>query len=124
MAPHGKKLTRVIVQLSNSGFSSYKIEGMSEINSRTVQKFLKRVRERGIVEHLPRSGNRRKTSPSDDRILYRSIKSNRHQTLKDFISRFNARTRYSVSTRTVSRRLFEDGYKRCVVSKKITIELE
>ena len=60
MAPHGQELTRVIVQLSNSGFSSYKTEGMTEINSRTVQKFLKHVRERGNVENLPRSGSRRK----------------------------------------------------------------
>ena len=33
IAPHGKELTReqkeIIVQLSNSGFSSYKIEGMT-----------------------------------------------------------------------------------------------
>ena len=94
---------------------------MTGINSRTVQKFLKRVRERGNVENLPRSGSRRKTTPRDDRILYRSIKSNRRQTLKDVTSRFNARTGYSVSTRTVSRRLFEDGYRRCVVSKKTTI---
>ena len=122
MAPHGKELTReqkeIIVQLSNSGFSSYKIEGMTGINSRTV---LKRVRERGNVENLPRSGSRRKTTPRDDRILYRSIKSNRRRTLKDVTSRFNSRTGYSVSTRTVSRRLFEDGYRRCVVSKKTTI---
>ena len=51
MAPHGKELIReqkeIIVQLSNSGFSSYKIEGMTGINSRTVKKFLKRVREKG-----------------------------------------------------------------------------
>ena len=111
MAPHGKELTReqkeIIVQLSNSGFSSYKIEGMTEINSRTVQKFLKRVRERGNVENLPRSGSRRKTTPRDVRILYRSIKSNRRQTLKDVTIRFTARTGYSVSTRTVSRRLLK-----------------
>ena len=79
------------------------------------------MRERGNVENLPRSGSRRKTTPRDVRILYRSIKSNRRQTLKDVTSRFNARTGYSVSTRTVSRRLFEDGYRRCVVSKKTTI---
>ena len=114
MAPHGKELTKKLkeinVQLSNSGFSSYKVEGMTGINSRTVQYFLKRLGERGNVENLPRSGSRRKTIPRDDRILYPSIKSNRRQTLKDVTSRFNARTRYSVSTRTVSRRLFEDGY--------------
>ena len=108
IAPHGKELTReqkeIILQLSKSGFSSYKIEGMTRINSRTVQKFLKRVRERGNVENLPRS--RRKTTPRDDRILYRSIKSNRRQTLKDVTSRFNARTGYSVSTRSVSKWLY------------------
>jgi transposase len=51
MAPYGKELTaeqkEIIISLSNNGHSSYKIQEMTSINSRTVQKFFKRVRERG-----------------------------------------------------------------------------
>ena len=62
MAPHGKELTtkqkEIIVNLSNEGFSSYKIQNMTGINSRTIQKFFKPMRERGNIENLPRSGGR------------------------------------------------------------------
>jgi hypothetical protein len=44
------------------------------------------------IENLPRSGGRRKTTPRDDRILFRSVKTNRRQTLKDVTARFNQRT--------------------------------
>jgi len=125
MALHGKELTtgqkEIIVNLSNEGFSSYKIQNMTDINSWTIQKFLKRMRERGNIENLPRSGGRRKTTHRDDRILFRSVKANRRQTLRDVIARFNQRTSCNVSSRTVCRSLFREGYTRRVVSKKITI---
>ena len=54
MAPHGKELTaeqkQIIMSLSNNGYSSYKIQDLTNINSRTIQKFFKRVRERGNIE--------------------------------------------------------------------------
>jgi transposase len=110
MAPHGKELTteqkEIIVNLSNKGFSSNKIQNMTGINSKTIHKFLKRMRERGYIENLPRRGGRRKTTPRDNRILFRSVKTNRRQTLKDVTARFNQRTSCNVSSRTVCRRLF------------------
>jgi transposase len=125
MAPHSKELTteqkEIILILSDEGFSSYKIQNMTGINSRTIQKFLKMMRERGKIENLSRSGGRCKTTPLDDRILFRSMKTNRRQTLKDVTARFNQSTGCNVSSRTVCRRLFREGYKRRVVSKKITI---
>ena len=125
MVPHSKELTteqkEIIVNLSNEGFSSFKIQNMTGINSRTIQKLLKRMRERGSIENLPRSEGRRKTTPRDDRILFRSVKTNRRQTLIDVTARFNQRTSCNVSSITVCRRLFREGYKRRVVSKKITI---
>ena len=55
MAPHGKELTaeqkEFIKSLSNNGYSSNKIQDLININSRTIQKFLKRVRERGNIEN-------------------------------------------------------------------------
>ena len=41
--------------------------------------------------------------------------------MKDVTARFNQWTGCNVSSRTVCRRLFREGYKRRVVSKKITI---
>ena len=107
MAQHGKELTpeqkEIIVNLSIEGFSNYIIQNMTGINSRTIQKFLKRMRKGGNIESLPRSGGRRKTTPRDDRILFRSVKTKRRQTLKDVTARFNQRTSCNVSSRTVCR---------------------
>lgn len=68
MAPHSSELTleqkEISIQLSNEGYSSHKIQELIGINSRTIKKFLKRVRVRGSIENLPRSG--RKTTVRDD----------------------------------------------------------
>jgi hypothetical protein len=109
------------VGVSNESFLSYKIQNMTGANSITIQKFLKQMRERGNIENLTWSGGRRKTTPQVDRILFRSVKTNRRKTLKDATARFNQRTGCNVSSRTVCRRLFWEGYNRRVVSKKITI---
>ena len=96
MAPHGKEPTTeqkgIILNLSNEGCLSYKMQSMTGLNSRKIKKFLKRMRERGNIENLPRRGGIRKTIPRDNRILFRSVKTNRRQTLKDVTARFNQRT--------------------------------
>ena len=116
-----KKEEWSLVGVSNESFLSYKIQNMTGTISITIQKFLKQMRERGNIENLTRSGGRRKTTPQVDRILFRSVKINRRKTLKDATARFNQRTGCNVSSRTVCRRLFWEGYNRRVVSKKITI---
>jgi transposase len=114
MAPHGKEPTTeqkgIILNLSNEGCLSYKMQSMTGLNSRKIKKFLKRMRERGNIENLPRRGGIRKTITRDNRILFRSVKTNRRQTLKDVTARFNLRTGCNVSSRTVCRRLFREGY--------------
>ena len=93
MEPHGKELTTeqkvIILNLSNEGCSSYKMQGMTGLNSRKIKKFLKRMRERGNIENLPRRGGIRKTIPRDNRIIFRSVKTNRRQTLEDVTARIN-----------------------------------
>ena len=65
MAPHGKELTteqkEIILNLSNEVFSSYTMQSMTGINIRTNKKFLRRMRERGNIENLPREGVSEKT---------------------------------------------------------------
>ena len=83
MTPHGKELTteekEIILILSNEGFSSNTMQSMTGINSRTIKKCLRRMRERGNIENLPRRGGIRKTIPRDDTILFRSVKTNTRQ---------------------------------------------
>jgi transposase len=55
----------MLLSLSHQGFSSYKILEFTGINCRTIQKFLKRTRERGRIETNPRSGGRKKTTQRD-----------------------------------------------------------
>jgi transposase len=120
MARHGKELTteqkEMLLSLSHQGFSSYKIQEFTGINCRTIDKFLKRTRERGSIENNPRSGGRKKTIPRDEQVLFRSVKRNQRQTLKDLTARFNNRTGFNVSERTVPRRLcYFGGYKRRMI---------
>jgi hypothetical protein len=83
MAPHDKELTteqkEIILNLWNEVFSSYAMQSMTGINSRTIKKYLRRMRERGNIENLPRRGGIRKTILRDDTILFRSVKTNRRQ---------------------------------------------
>ena len=112
MARHGNELTteqkEMLLSLSHQGFSSYKIQEFTGINCITIQKFLKRTRQRGSIKNNPRSGGRKKLPQG----MKRSVKRNRRQTLKELPARFNNRTEYNVSERTVRRRLCVCGYKR------------
>lgn len=48
----------------------------------------------------------------------------RSQTLKDLTTKFNNNSVENISSRTMRRRLFQNKYKRYVVSTKITIRRE
>ena len=52
------------------------------------------------------------------------VRENRRHTLEDLTNKFNNTSVDNLSSRTVRRRLFESGYKRRVISKKITIRKE
>jgi transposase len=128
MGRRGKDLTpevkKITLDLSNEGCSGHKISQVVGVIPRTINKCLKRVRERGNEENLPRPGRPRKTDIRGDRILFRMVRENRRQTLEDLRNKFNNTSVDNLSSRTVRRRLFESGYKRRVISKKITIRKE
>jgi transposase-like protein len=128
MGRRGKDLTpevkKIILDLSNEGYSGHKISQVAGVIPRTVNKFLKRVRERRNEENLSRPGRQRKTDIRGDRRLCRMVRENRRQTLEDLTNKFNNTSVDNLSSRTVRRRLFGSGYKRRVISKKITIRKE
>ena len=82
--------------------------------------FFKWKRERQSVENLPRCRGENKDE-FEITVLIWSVTTNCRQNLKNVTARFNATTGWGVFSRTVCRRLFQYGYKRQVISKKITI---
>ena len=52
------------------------------------------------------------------------VRGNRRQTLEDLTNKFDNTSVDNLTSRTVRRCLFESGYKRRVISKKITIRKE
>ena len=75
-----------------------------------------------LCYELCSSERKRKTDKRDDRVLFRSVKKNRRQTLTDLTVAFNDTLENNrVFSRTVRRRLTEEGYHRCKVTKTITI---
>ena len=100
-----------IVNLSQDGHSACEIAKILSMNRRTVAKIIKRYRERGSIENLPQSGRKKKTNIRTDRLLFRMVQNNRRQTLGDLTARFNNSTPYTISKRTVQRRLHGAGFK-------------
>jgi transposase len=87
MVRDGKELStdlkETIMGLDQEGHSACKIAEFLSLNRRTVSYIIKRYRERGTVENLPRSGRKKKTNVRTDRLLLRMVKTNRRQTLGD-----------------------------------------
>ena len=123
--PKSKELTpdvkKVIVDLSTQGFSGKKIGDLLDIKPRTAQNFLKRYHERGYIENVPRSGRKKRCTRRDTRTFLHIVRSNRRSTLKDMTAKFNNRDIFNYSIRSIRRRLFDSGFKRRPMSKKITI---
>jgi len=74
MSRRGKDLTpevkKIILDLSNEGYSGHKILQDVGVIPRTVNKFLKRVRERRNDENLRRPDRQRKTDIRGDRRFF------------------------------------------------------
>ena len=109
MVRDGKELStdlkETILGLDQEGYSACKIAEFLSFNVRTVSYIIKRYRERGTVENLPRSGWKNKTNVRTDRLLLRMVKTNT----------------YKLSQRTVQRRLHDAGFKRIRIANSITI---
>ena len=125
MAPHGQETTpdvkEIILKLSCEGYIHKKISEVTGKNRRTISKIIQRSRSQGNEENTSRRGGIKKTSDRSDRDLFRMVRKNRRQTLKDATSRFNESYEQDLSARSVRRRLFEEGYKRRRVSKATTV---
>ena len=96
---------------------------MQTISRATIQNFFKRFEERGHIENQPRSGRSKISGIRDDNVLYRLVKRNRRQTLKDLTVKLNESIPVSVSETTVKRKLKRLEYERHRVKKTTTISV-
>jgi transposase len=74
----------------------------------TVKFWLKRFRETGDVEELPRSGRPRKTTEEEDEVIVGAVKEDDEVLIKDIATKLK-RQRIEISPSTIRRRLVEAG---------------
>ena len=128
MACHNKEMTtetkQMILRLKREGYAHRKIaEIIGRVHS-TIIKFLKRYDERNSVENKPKTGRKKLVTERGDRVILRSVKVNRRETLRDLTNIVNERLPRPVSTRTVRRRLICHGYSRRRVRKTLKVSLK
>ena len=128
MARHNKEMTtetkQMILRLKREGYAHRKIAEIIGRDHSTITKFLKRYDERNSVENKPTTGRKKLVTEQGDRVILRSVKFNRRETLRDLTNIVNERLPRPVSTRTVRRRLKFHGYTRRRVRKTLTVSLK
>ena len=114
MARHTKEMTtetkQMILRLKRESYAHRKIAEIIGRDHSTITKFLKRYDERNSVENKPKTGRKKLVTERGDRVILRSVKINRRETLRDLTNIVNERLPLPVSTRTVRRRLKLHGY--------------
>ena len=115
---------QMILRLKREGYAHRKISEIIGRDHSTITKFLKRYNERNSVENKPKTGRKKLVTERGDRVILRSVKVNRRETLRDLTNIVKERLPRPVSTRTVRRRLKFHGYTRRRVRKTLTVSLK
>ena len=87
----------------------------------TVSDVVVRFKRRGSVENKPHTGRHHLLDERHTRGLVRLVRSDRKTPLKDVTTRFNENRETQVSKRTVQRSVYQEGYNRRVVKRKVRI---
>ena len=128
MAPKRKELTlaekKVIAELNKAGLKGSDIARQTGHPLPTIYGVLRRSKDRGTVENQHRSGRPSFLTERDSRRLGSVVKLNRKRLLQEISSLFNEFRTRPVSKGTLQRKLYEEGYHKCVVKKGIKICVE
>ena len=97
MASHGKELTdeqkEIIISLSNNGYSRYRIQDLTNIDSRTIQNFLKEcAREETYMKKTSSDVEVKKDNSTGCQVIIQAGYRKQRTDTKDLTSRFNNRT--------------------------------
>jgi len=120
--PKSKELTEFerdeIVGLSKINLSVRKIAEVLLIAKSTVQDVINKYRRRGLITAAPRSGRPPILTPRNTRTLIKMVKKDRQTSLEELTEDFNKTLQISVCSKTVKRKLHEEGYYGRVGKKK------
>ena len=112
---------KLAIDLYLRGEKQSDLADIFSVNKSTISRLVKKYNE---GESLERSSNRGRKSLIDergDRILIRTVKKNRRQTLSEIVDNFNEHAPQNVSLRTIQRRLHFHGINRHKVRKTLTV---
>ena len=101
-----------IITLHQEGLSRHQIAARLNIVRSTVSRTIQRFEETGDVASRPRSGRRRVTTEREDRYLAQYARRNRSIPIRALQFQFQRTYNRVISSRTVSRRLFNVGLHR------------
>lgn len=128
MGRKGKELTssekEAIVSLSTANIKLREISQITGKPISTICSFLKRRKSTGTSENKARTGRPKKCSEQGERRIFRQVKKNRRQSLRELTNELNENGQFAVSESTVKRILNREGYRRRLVKKKMRIRNE
>ena len=107
--------------MRKSGHELQEIADTLNIPKGTVLDVAVRFKRRGSVENKHHTGRHRLLDKRYTRVLVMLVRSNRKTPLKDVTTRFNENRVTRVSKRTAQRFLYQKGYNRQAVKKKVRI---
>lgn len=112
--PKSKELSEFergeIVGLSKINLSVRKIAAVLLKKKSTVQDVISKYRRRGLTTAAPWSGRPRMFTERDTRALTKIIKKDRQTSLDELTETFNKTLQISTSSKTIKRKLHEEGY--------------
>ena len=91
------------------------------ISFSTVSSILKKFRETGSTENLPRSGRPALVKERDYRVLERIVKCNWRDSLTDITQKFYQGRNVQVTKRTIQYHLHKQGFKKRVYRKRFVL---
>jgi transposase len=103
------------------GEKQNKLAEIFSVNKSTISKLIKKFQKEENHENNSNRGRTKLMDERDDRLLIRSVKKNRRQTLNEISIDYNNHAPQKVSTRKIQRRLHFYGFKRHKVRKTLTV---
>jgi transposase len=97
------------VGMHNGGFSHRRVEDHFRVNHSIIVRLMQRFRQTGNVTDRPRAGRPRKTTPREDRLIFRRARQRPFSTAG--VLRGNLAFGGHISTHTVIRRLHHQGMR-------------
>ena len=97
------------VGIHNGGFGHRRVADHFKVNHSIIVRLMQRFRQTGNVTNRPRASRPRKTTPREDRLIYRRARQRPFSTTGAF--RGNLAFVGHISTRTVIRRLHHQGMR-------------